>query len=99
MLFNLHIWAMSELAIDEPLNSSELRGKVCRVAKTIGLDLDSAIWSKPKSDLYVDCSLEQIQDVIDATWRLQYPPEPEFWDDIWDFAELDLNGAPDTSPY
>jgi len=51
---------VKEFGKEEPLSSPAVRGMVCVVAQKFGVDVDDAIGSKP-SDLYVDCSPEQIQ--------------------------------------
>ena len=79
--------------IDEPLSSSAVRGMVCLAAQRMGVDVEDAIGSKPESDLYVDCSPEQIQNVIDAACVLKNIPNEEFWDVVWEDAERDRNLA------
>ena len=74
----MHRFAVSSLTIDEPSSSYAVRGMVCLVAQKMGLDVEDAIGSKPESNLYVDCSPEQIQDVIDAEWVLKNIPNEEF---------------------
>jgi len=74
------IWLMilrsvvRELTIYKPLSSSAACGMECLVAQRMGVDVENSIGSKPDSNLYVDCSPEQIQDVIDAACALKQRP-------------------------
>ena len=49
--------------------------------------------AKPESDLYVDCSPEQIQKVIDAAWELKNISQDDFWDAVDTQALRDLKGV------
>lgn len=66
-----HRSAVMDLVNDEGLSSSAVRGLACVVAQRMGVDVESAIGSKPESNLYVDCSEVQIQGVIDAACVLK----------------------------
>lgn len=82
--------ALVELTIDDPLSSSTVRGLVCLEAQRMGVDLIATIGSKPESDLFVDCSREQIQDILDSACELKNLSEEEFWDVVFEHAEQDF---------
>ena len=74
LLYVMQCMSVRELGKEEPLSSPTVRGMVCVVAQKFGVDLDDVIGSKPESDLYVDCSPEQIQKVIEAACKLKTSP-------------------------
>ena len=75
---------LKELAEEEPLSSPRVRGITCLVAQKFGVDVDDAMGSKPESQLYVDCSSEQIQKVIDAACELKNISQDDFWNAVDD---------------
>ena len=84
-----------EVNMDEPLSSPTGRGRALIKAQQLGADVDDAIGSKPESDLYADCSSEQIQKVIDAACELKNISQDDFWEAVDKDALRDLKGAAD----
>jgi len=63
--FSLQAMTAEEFSKDEPLSSPIVRGRVGVVAQKFGVDLDDAMGSKPESQMYVDCSPDQIPRVVE----------------------------------
>ena len=82
LLYFMQALALRELAKDEPLESAVVRSMVCHKAQKLGVHLDDVIGSKPESELYGDCSPEQVQNVIDAACELKNISQDDFWDAV-----------------
>ena len=86
----MHRLTLRELVDDEGVNSSALRGMVCCLALSMGVDVECVLGPRPESQSVVNCSPEEAQRVIDAACELNALPEIEFWDAIWEEAEHNM---------
>jgi len=93
--YRIQAMTVRELSREEPLSSPTVRGEVLFVAQKFGVDLDDAMGSKPESQMYDDCSPEQIQKIVEAACKLKNFSEEDFWGAVSDDALRNLKGAAD----